>query len=84
MNSVHTSSVLQVQLHTADIPSEAYLLPIPKEHKLCSLPKCEENGTWFRLVCRVTGMRNRTPGVVTFEHKKTKMVKVAFCLDQLV
>ena len=39
VNSVHTSSVLQVQqLHTADIPSEAYLLPIPKEHKLCSLP----------------------------------------------
>ena len=38
VNSVHTSSVLQVQqLHTADIPSEAYLLPIPKEHKLCSL-----------------------------------------------
>ena len=39
VNSVHTS-VLQVQqLHTADIPSEAYLLPIPKEHELCSLPK---------------------------------------------
>ena len=37
---VHTSSVLQVQqLHTADIPSEAYLLPIPKEHKLCSFEK---------------------------------------------
>ena len=51
-------SVLQVQqLHTADILSQ-YL------HKLCS-----ENGT---LVCRVTGMRSRTPGVVTFEHKKTE------------
>ena len=37
--NARTSSVLQVQqLHTADIPSEAYLLPIPKEHKLCSLP----------------------------------------------
>ena len=40
VNSIHTSSVLKVQqLHTADILSEAYLLPIPKEHKLCSLPK---------------------------------------------
>ena len=33
-------------LRTYNVPSEAYLLPIPKEHKLCSLPKWEENGTW--------------------------------------
>ena len=31
MNSVHTSLQVQ-QLHTADILSEAYLLPIPKEY----------------------------------------------------
>ena len=39
VNSVHTSVLPVQQLHTADIPSEAYLLPIPKEHKLCSLEK---------------------------------------------
>ena len=67
--NAHTSSVLQVQqLHTADIPSEAYLLPIPKEHKLYSPRK------WHVVVCRVTGMRSRTPGVVTHKTVKSSLL----------